>query len=68
LTIYTEKKLRYERLSRRTFRPLTEKESISRDESEIEKLDKGGPIAYTDYLVINDGTMEELNEKLKKFA
>lgn len=64
LTIYTTKGLRYSRLAKRPFRPLTAGESMSRDVSEIEKLDKGGPIAYTDYLVMNDGTLEELKEKL----
>ncbi len=39
---------------------------MSRDISEIEKLDKGGPIAYTDYLIMNDGTLEELNKNLEK--
>ena len=67
LTIYTTKALRYERLLKRPFRPLTEDESKSRDISEIEKLDKGGPIAYSDYLVINDGTMEEMNNQLKEY-
>jgi len=65
LTIYTTKELRYSRLANRPFRPLTNEESMSRDVSEIEKLDKGGPIAYTDYLVINDGTLEELKDKLQ---
>ena len=67
LTIYTSKKLRYERLAKRPFRPLTQEEARSRDYSEIEKLDKGGPIAFTDYLVINDGSLDELNRKLKTY-
>ncbi|MFI5212013.1 MAG: AAA family ATPase [Ignavibacteria bacterium] len=67
LTIYTTKDLRYERLSHRNIRPLTNEESRSRDISEIEKLDKGGPIAYTDYLIMNDGTLEEMNTGLKKY-
>ena len=67
LTVYTTKSLRYERLANRPVRPLTEEEACSRDYSEIEKLDKGGPIAFTDYLVINDGTLEELNKKLNKY-
>jgi dephospho-CoA kinase len=67
LTIYTIKSLRYERLAKRPVRPLTEDEARSRDYSEIEKLDKGGPIAFTDYLVINDGTLEELNKELNKY-
>jgi dephospho-CoA kinase len=67
LTIYTTKQLRYERLAKREVRPLTEDESKSRDISEIEKLDKGGPIAYTDYLIMNDGSLEELNKRLENF-
>ncbi len=67
ITIYTTKELRYERLLKRPFRPLTEAESMSRDLSEIEKLDKGGPIAYTDYLIINDGSLEEMNKHLEKY-
>lgn len=67
LTIYTTKDLRYERLLKRPFRPLTNKESMSRDISEIEKLDKGGPIAFADYLVMNDGTLDEMNVELRKF-
>lgn len=67
ITIYTTKDLRYERLLNRPFRPLTNEESKSRDISEIEKLDKGGPIAYTDYLIINDGSLDEMNVELKKY-
>jgi dephospho-CoA kinase len=67
LTIYTTKQLRYERLTKRQVRPLTNTESTSRDVNEIEKLDKGGPIAFTDYLIINDGTLEELNIHLEKY-
>jgi dephospho-CoA kinase len=67
LTVYTTKSLRYERLTKREVRPLTNDVAISRDCSEIEKLDKGGPIAFTDYLVINDGTLGELNQNLTKY-
>lgn len=68
ITIYTTKELRYERLLKRPFRPLTNEESKSRDISEIEKLDKGGPIAYTDYLILNDGSLNAMNEELKKYV
>jgi dephospho-CoA kinase len=67
LTIYTSKELRYSRLASRPFRPLTNEESESRDISEIEKLDKGGPIAFTDYLVMNDSTLGELYGNLKQY-
>lgn len=67
LTVYTTKALRYERLAKREFRPLTYEQSLSRDISELENLDKGGPIAFTDYLLMNDGTLDELKNKLKKY-
>ncbi|MBN1634468.1 MAG: AAA family ATPase [Ignavibacteria bacterium] len=65
LAIHTEKKLRYERLMKREIRPLTLSEAISRDISEIENIEKGGPIAFADFMVINNGTLEELRIKLK---
>ncbi len=67
LTVYTTKTLRYERLAKRPFRPLTEAEAHSRDFSEIEKLAKGGPIAFTDYIVINDGTLDDMKLELNKY-
>jgi len=67
LTIYTTKELRYERLAKREFRLLTREQSLSRDISELENLDKGGPIAFTDYLVINDGTLVDLRNILTKY-
>ncbi len=67
LCIYTTKDLRYRRLGERPFRPLTRVEAKSRDVSEIEKLDKGGPIAFADYLVINDDSLNELKNKLQQY-
>lgn len=66
IAIYTTKKLRYERLAKRRFRPLTIKEAISRDISEIENLEKGGPISFADYTIINDTSLENLNINLEK--
>jgi hypothetical protein len=67
MTIYTTKELRYKRLGERAIRPLTRVESQGRDISEIENLDKGGPIAYTDYLIVNDGTIAGMNKVLKEY-
>ena len=67
LAVYTTKALRYERLAKREIRPLTNEQALSRDYAELEKLDKGAPIAFADYTVINDGTLEELNQVLIKF-
>lgn len=66
LAIYTTKALRYERLGKREFRPLTVEEAESRDLSEIENLDKGGPIAYADYTLNNDSSLADLNKNLEK--
>ena len=66
LSVFTPRKMRYERLSIRGFRALTPEEAKKRDYSEIENLEKGGPIAIADYTVVNDGDREYLNEQLGK--
>ncbi len=68
LAVYTTKNLRYNRLKQREVRPLTYAEAVSRDVSEIENLDKGGPIAYADYLLVNDSTVDDLYNQLEKIA
>jgi dephospho-CoA kinase len=54
VAIITPRHTRYQRLLTREDRPQTETESISRDWSEIETIQKGGPIAMADYFVMND--------------
>jgi dephospho-CoA kinase len=56
--------LRYERLAARPVRPLTREQAEARDWQEIEKLEKGGPIAIADFTLANDGDMDELLAKL----
>jgi len=65
VAVVTPKHLRYHRLSNRPVRPLNEQEASERDWAEIENLEKGGPIAIADHYVINDGSVEELQAKLK---
>lgn len=60
LHVFTPRRLRYERLSNRKTRPLSKNEAKKRDFAEIEKLEKGGPIAMAHYTIINDGGKEEL--------
>jgi dephospho-CoA kinase len=64
VAIVTPRHLRYRRLSERAIRPFTATEAHERDITEIEHLEKGGPIAIADHYVINDGTVEELDKKL----
>ncbi|PIN78894.1 dephospho-CoA kinase [Candidatus Woesearchaeota archaeon CG10_big_fil_rev_8_21_14_0_10_34_8] len=66
ISMYTTKALRYRRLSTRSHRPLTGDQAVSRDISEIHNMDKGGPIALADYLVLNDDTLESLYHQLDK--
>lgn len=74
LAIYAPPKLRYERLENRTagnddkkrFRPFTKEEAKSRDYSEIENIEKGGPIAMADFTIINTGDIRKLKEEIKE--
>lgn len=59
IAIVTDKQLRYSRLSSREVRPLTPEEAKSRDLAEIENISKAPPIAYADYYVCNNGTLDE---------
>ena len=56
--------LRYQRMAKRIERPLQAHEVDQRDWSEIENLEKGGPIAIADYFIINDGSLEQLQQKI----
>ncbi|MEK9143059.1 MAG: AAA family ATPase [Patescibacteria group bacterium] len=67
LCIYASPEIRYERLAHRPVRPLNRKEARSRDIAEIENLNKGGPIALADYLIINEGTEEEFCGRLEAY-
>ena len=57
------KALRRKRLAERPDRPFDAKASAERDRSEIENLEKGGPIAIADYYVDNSGTIPEFYER-----
>lgn len=59
IAIIADKKIRYERLINRDIRPLTNEEAKGRDISEIENLEKGGPIAYADYFALNNNGLDE---------
>jgi len=68
VAVVAPRRVRYHRLSQRQVRPLTSNEAYSRDTTEIENLEKGGPIAIADHFVINDGSKEELHQKLAQLA
>lgn len=64
LAIYASPEMRIKRIENRPIRPLTREEAISRDYSQIENLHQAGPIARADFTIINEGTKEELFNKV----
>jgi len=66
IAIVADKDLRYERLTKRDIRALTNNEAKKRDLSEINDIEKAQPIAYADYYVLNNGTIEEYIDRLNE--
>ena len=66
LAIICDKSVRYSRLAIREIRPLTNIQAHDRDVAEIENLKKGGPIAFADYFIDNNGSLEDYNNKLEE--
>ena len=64
IAIASPRQLRYQRLAARPERPLSATEARERDIQEIEKLEKGGPIAMADYTLLNDRQPAELLRQL----
>ena len=64
VAIVAPKQLRHHRLSKRPERPFTAAEANDRDYSEVENIEKGGPIAMADHFIINDSTPESLYKKI----
>jgi dephospho-CoA kinase len=66
IAIVAPKKLRHSRLAHRPGRPFDAEQSRERDWTEIEHLEKGGPIAIADYYLNNTGSIEQLEANLEK--
>ena len=58
--VYASPETRYRRLAARAVRPLTSDEAVTRDKSEIENINKGGPIAMADFTIVNESTTDNL--------
>jgi dephospho-CoA kinase len=63
VAVWASPATRHGRLVHRTKRPLTLEEAAGRDKSEIESINKGGPIAMADFTILNDVSLEELEEE-----
>jgi dephospho-CoA kinase len=66
VAVWASPKTRYNRLSKRKIRPLTAEGAASRDIAELENLNKGGPIAMADFTIINESSLEDLEEETEK--
>lgn len=66
MAVVVDKKLRYKRVAHRPGRAFDGAAIRERDRSEIENLEKGGPIAAADYYVLNNGTIDETKAEVDK--
>lgn len=66
IAIVCDKDIRYDRLSIREVRPLTNEEASARDVAEVENIAKAPPIAMADYYILNNGTIEEYKTRLEE--
>lgn len=64
IAIVAPKHIRHHRLANRPERPFTEDEATHRDFTEIENIEKGGPIAIADHYIVNAGSLDELHRKI----
>ena len=64
--IVVDKKLRYKRVAQRPDRAFDATAIRERDRSEIENLEKGGPIVAADYYILNNGTIKDVQDNLDK--
>ncbi|MBR9676141.1 AAA family ATPase [Candidatus Woesearchaeota archaeon] len=76
LAVVASPNTRYARLSNRELhdhdtnlrsRPASVEQARSRDYSEIENIEKAGPIAMADKTILNEGSVGELKQKIDKF-
>ena len=66
VAVWASPATRYARLAKRAVRPLTLEEAASRDSAEIEKTNKGGPIAMADFTIINESSIDQLRKQAEK--
>lgn len=68
IAVHASPAIRYARLESRPERPLTIVEAQSRDHSQIENLHQAGPVAMANYLIVNEGTKEDLLRRIDEIA
>ena len=66
IAVVVDKDLRYARVAERPGRSFDAAAIRERDRSEIENLEKGGPIAMADYYILNNDTVKESTNQLER--
>ena len=66
VAVYTSPATRHRRLGIRINRPLMVEEAATRDKAEIERLNKGGPIAMADFTILNESSLEALENETRR--
>ncbi len=62
--VVVDKAIRYDRVAHRPGRSFDGAAIRERDRSEIENLEKGGPIAAADYYILNNGSIEDVEHRM----
>ena len=66
VAVWASPRTRYARLTSRASRGLTVEEAASRDRTEVENINKGGPIAMADFTIINESSVKNLKAEAKR--
>jgi dephospho-CoA kinase len=66
VAVWASPGIRYARLASRSIRPLSPEEAASRDRAEVEKINKGGPIAMADFTILNESSLAGLEQETKR--
>ena len=66
LAVWASPATRHKRLTIRVERPLSIEEAASRDREELENINKGGPIAMADFIILNEASLDELEREAER--
>ncbi len=66
VAVWSSPETRCARLAQRSSRDLSREEAADRDRAEIEKVNKGGPIAMADATIINDASLANLRRQTER--
>ncbi len=66
VAVWASPRTRYARLGSRANRGLTLAEASGRDKAELEKVNKGGPIAMADFTIINESSLANLRKETRR--